>query len=146
MVWSNSPRQKEIKATLLKLHHSTRQESSLTFPPGFSIRGLVRHAAARLQYTGFHRCSCRIEDTHFRLWRLSHSEEPFPSLKTASSTKCNGCHWNTWASIFTGLLQAAACANLFNLAQGHITKPLSTCPKNSQIHVDRNSEYFCFIS
>lgn len=81
----------------------------------------------------------------FRLWGLSCREKPIPCLKTASSTKRNGWHWNTWASIFTGLLQAAACANPFNLVQGHITKPLTTCPKNSQIHVDRNSEYFCFI-
>lgn len=61
-------RRKERKAILLKLQHSTRQESSLTFPPGFSIRGLLRHAAARLQYTGVHRCSCGTEDRGFRLW------------------------------------------------------------------------------
>lgn len=72
-------------------------------------------------------------------------EEPIPCLKTASSTKCNGWLWNAWASIFTRLLQAAACANPFNLVRWHITKPLTTCPKNSQIHVNRNSEYFCFI-
>lgn len=69
--WINSPdrsRRKERKAILLRLQRSTRHESTLTFPPGFSIRGLLRHAAARLQYTGVHRCSCGTEDRGFRLW------------------------------------------------------------------------------
>lgn len=142
----NSSRQKEIIGSRLKSYCSARNRFILTLPVGFSIRGLVKQTGVTLLYIEvFHCCSCKKGNRDFR--DLAGSPAAWShfllSHKSVSSTYTEELPLEIPESaVLHRHLQFAACANSFNLAQGHVTKPFMTFGRNSYARVDINTEYF----